>query len=279
MSGLVYTKDLFDGAVTVWVFGAYRHWGYKGSSSVEIDQNNPGIVLDLQSIFSKLRMDRVVSPVPAFNARVVGEGDLKDEVMVGLWRGERADGTVIHTPGTTFAIASADCPTTVLYDPNRKILAALHCGREALIDKNLVQTGEKGREFPSVINAATDIMMRVHQTIPMNLLGFVLAGIGPDNFEHPTVDHPYAVQNARLITHLQNEHMSFKNKVVPDPVLGKIDLFKLIKRQLAGRWVYSRNIETDGVDTATDVDTDGNYLFHSNRRDKTMRNLVLVRLN
>ncbi len=279
MKGLVYTKDLFDGAVTIWVFGAERHWGYKGKSAAEIDANNPGIVFDLQNIFAELGVSRVVSPVPAFNAEVVGEDDLTDEVMTGMFRGLRADGVLIHRPGTMFAIASADCPTTVLYDPHKKVLAALHCGRDALVDRVLINTGKTNRNFRSVITAATHHMMMRYQTFPPSLLAFVAVGIGPDSFEHPTVDHPYAEQNRKLIAYLNFQHQSFGSRVVPDPVAGKINMNMLIERQLSGRFVNLGNIEFDGVDTATDVDEEGVHLFHSNRRDKTKRNLVLVRLN
>jgi copper oxidase (laccase) domain-containing protein len=278
MKGLVYTKDLFGGAVTIWVFGAHRHWGYKGGSSEEIEANNPGITWDLMNLFASLGINHVVSPIPAFNAEVVAEDDLQENLIPGMFRGLRADGVLIHRPGTTFAIASADCPTTVLYDPVKKVLAALHCGRDALLDRTLINTGIKGRNFGSVITAVTHKMMIDHQTFPPSLQAFVAAGIGADSFEHPTVDHPYAEQNAMLIDHLENRYRSFE-PIVTDRVNGRISLNRLIERQLCGRFISPSKIEFDGVDTATDVDKDGVHLFHSNRRDKTKRNLVLVRLN
>ena len=69
-----------------------------------------------------------------------------------------------------------------------------------------------------------------------------------------------------------------ERQMVGNRLLGTIDLKALIMAQLDSAGVPIDQIAQDSYDTAVDRDDNGQFLFHSNRRDPTKRNLVVVHL-
>lgn len=285
----VYSRQLFGGRVEITVYGACRDWNFAGDSVEEMETKNPGIVEAIAWVMGKHRIKRALVPKPAFNAKIAQARDLTVERLPGFWRGMDADGAVLDEPGDAYLLASADCLTTVLYSPAEHYALGLHCGRDALVDRKAL-LGVMERGFASVIDCAVYSVGHIEQ-----FKAFLAAGIGPSSFTHPTtvtlkepdgaeVANPYRVVNQRLIDHLQLDWElmlppEYPRPIVADPVQGTIDLSAFVTAQLCAVGVPLSAIETDDHDTATDRDADGNFLFHSNRRDKTKRNLVIVRLN
>jgi len=291
----VYVRDLFGGKATVIVFGAPFNWNYAGSSREEMEAKNPGISGVIEDVMREFEIKRAFVPKPAFNAKVVTESDLTVELLPGFFRGADADGVILTKPGDAYFLASADCLAATVYDDRTGFIAALHCGRDALIDRAKINGDTaRVREHESVIYAACKyfedaiINHQVHdlhgwhdetgwdpELAPRERFEvFLAAGIRAETFDHPTVNHPYADVNTRMIAYLQKACPT----AVVDAIQGKIDLFELVRHQLT--WPNSHPvIEDDGLDTATSVNDRGEFLFHSNRRDKLKRNLVVVRLN
>ena len=298
----IYVRTFANGKVTVAAYGGPFNWNFAGASREEMEAKNPGISQALLGVMEAAGIKRALVPKPAFNAQVVTKDDLGFEIIPNFYRGADADGVIITEPGDAYFLASADCLATALFDHRSGTLAALHCGRDALIDRKLINEGYKAaREQASVIDTA---VQRLQKCLPQmvgnieevltaafdmsKLTAYLMAGIRPKTFDHPTIDNPYAEANNRMIDHLiKFETMSDTPRrgyptrrfppVVTDSVLGKIDLFSLVRRQLAEQRVT--NVHEDEFDTATSKAPNGDFLFHSNRRDKVKRNLVIIKLN
>lgn len=272
----LYVRNVFGGKASVIVFGASRDWSYRGETAEEIESKNPGIAKELERVMKRFHIKRALSPKPVFNAKVVKENDLSQEILPHFFRGADADGVILTKPGDAYFLASADCLTAAFYDPQANAVAALHCGRDAVIDRKRLNEGEHAkRENESVVDAA--IRLVGHEKHRDQIQAYLAAGIRPETFDHPTVEHPYAQENKRMIDHLVG--LSHKKKIVLDSQKGIIDLFALVRHQLEQHKVKAENIAEDEFDTATSKDAHGKFLLHSNRRNKTKRNLVIVRFN
>ncbi len=304
----VYVRDLFGGKATVIAFGAPFNWNYAGTSREEMEAKNPGITAALEEVMRRFDIQRALVPKPSFDANVVTEHDLPNELLPNFCRGADADGVILTKPDDAYFLASADCLATLIYDDRTGALSANHCGRESIIDKKAILAGlPQSREFPSIIDAAIKRLDQLagerlkpiwmpqdfssYEEIPPHLdhtglQVFLAAGIRPETFEHPTVDHKFAAENKLMIDALVRsdlEHASQpgNTEVVTNAVRGNIDLFALVRRQLLDRDVQASSIIDDGYDTATTTDEQGNPLFQCNRLDPTRskRNLIIVRLN
>lgn len=294
----VYVTTPFGGRVTVAVFGAPQHWGYAGTTRDDVERRNPGITQVLGQLLQSLEIRRALSPSPEFGVRIARANDLTHELVPGFFRGVSADGLLLECPGDAFFVASADCLTTIVYDSRSRSVVALHCGRDVLMDRAAINAGlalEKHRPF--MIREAIRMLdelapepVRAHRS---EIRVLMVAGIRSKTFDHPTVDHPYAEQNRLMIEYLLayeeqtkmrtrldaqgHPTRAWQNAIVSDRIAGKIDLFELVRRQFLQEGVVE--ISEDTFDTATATREDGTFVFHSNRRDKTMRNLVVVKLN
>ena len=284
----VYVRDLFGGKVTIIVFGAPFNWNYAGASREEMEAKNPGITAALEEVMRKYNIRRALVPKPAFNAKVVTDVDLPNELLPTFFRGADADGVILERSGDAYFLASADCVAVALFDPQTGIAAGLHCGRNAVIDRACLDSdGETRREHESVIHAAVQALDRIAFDLPeeslltetFDIQAFLAAGIRPETFDHPTKDPKYGTANQRMVDHLL--YLQLKRghlpSIVTDEVAGKIDLFALVRHQLDSEDVTM--IEEDEFDTATSKDADGKLIFHSNRRDPTERNLVVIMRN
>jgi len=279
----VYVRDLFGGKVTVIVFGAPFNWNYAGASREEMEAKNPGITAVLEEVMRKYEIKRALVPKPAFNAKVVTAENLPNELLPNFFRGADADGVILEKSGDAYFLASADCLATAIFDPQIDDVAALHSGRNALVDRAYLDNGDR-RTHETVIDAACDALDEIaynkesladHR--PRQV--FLAAGIRPESFDHPIHDEKYGEANQRMIDHLID--MQAKREYLPPIIIdheaGKIDLFALARHQLDAQDIT--DIREDAFDTATSTDAEGNFLFHSNRRDKVRRNLVIIKLN
>lgn len=279
----VYVKDLFDGKVTIIVFGAPFNWNYAGASRAEMEAKNPGITTALEEVMRKYNIHCALVPKPAFNAKVVTDEDLPNELLPNFFRGADADGVILKESGDAYFLASADCLAAVIFDPQTGVVAALHCGRNALVDRMHLNAGDR-RKHETVIDAACDALDEIaydEESLDeyKKLQVFLAAGIRPETFNHPIHDEKYGAANKRMIDHLvllQSKRGQLP-PIVTDVEAGKIDLFALARHQLAAQDITE--IAEDEFDTATTMNINGGFVFHSNRRDESLRNLVVIRRN
>ncbi len=242
----------------------------------EIERNNPGIAKEYARVQKTFQIRRVLFPKPTFNAQVVFAKDLTQELLPNIFRGADADGVILREAGDAYFLTSADCLCAAFYDAQANAVAALHCGRDAVVDRKRLNEGESARrEHESVVDAAVELVG--HKMHRDQLQAFLAAGIRPESFDHPTENHEHAEANKRLIQHIGS--LGASESIMQDVSKGTIDLFALVRHQLMQHGVKREAILEDTLDTATSKDAHGHFLLHSNRRNKLMRNLVIVRFN
>lgn len=274
------TWDLFGGAVKVVAYGAEHNWNYASASETADGVHLPEVWHRTEELMGSLRNEytpnlRVLAPRPAFNAQVCRPRDLTTAWIPNLfYRGVDADAVVLERSGQAYALASADCAMVLIRNPATGEVAACHAGRDSLLDKQYV-LNPKGhpRSFESIVDAAC-MSLSSNEQDWYDFQAHVGMAIGPDHFAHPWNHPTYGDSNRRLIEHLSN---CWGESVVKGGVdLGKIDLVELIRLQLIMLGFSESNISFDGVDTFADEGEDGQPIWHSNRRDKTTRNLVVA---
>ena len=80
-----------------------------------------------------------------------------------------ADGLITAIPGVILTVYTADCIPVLLYDPKRRVIAALHAGWRGTA--------------AGIVTVAVGQMASVYGTDPADILAAVGPGIGPDCFE------------------------------------------------------------------------------------------------
>lgn len=80
-----------------------------------------------------------------------------------------ADGLITSIPGIILTVYTADCIPVLLYDPKRRVAAALHAGWRGTA--------------AGIVTVAVGQMASVYGTDPADILAAVGPGIGPDCFE------------------------------------------------------------------------------------------------
>lgn len=285
----VYEKHICDGYLKLCVYGASRNWRISGETAQEMEQVNPGIVEALQKVLVRQRIERALVPKSVFGTNIVNRVHLRHELFPRFFRGAEADGVRLNQTNDAYLLSSGDCPCVVICDPTKAIALALHAGRDALLDRGFI-AGQQGRAQFSVIDQAMNLMRNRGwiKTSPIHV--FIAAGIGSSQFTHPTTPtivgedgqesvNEHQSANQELIEFLLRSYDHNRFKIVTNSASGSLNLVELIIAQLAVYGVRRDCIVWDGVDTSADKGPDGHHLYHSNRRDKTKRNLVVVKLH
>ena len=83
--------------------------------------------------------------------------------------GCEADGLMTAIPGVTLTVFTADCIPVLLYDPRRRVIAALHAGWRGTA--------------AGIVSVAVGQMASVYGSDPADILAAIGPGIGPDCFE------------------------------------------------------------------------------------------------
>lgn len=174
--------------------------------------------------------------------------------------GIRSEGVNI-SPGEAICFATGDCPTVIMYTPERPgMVVAAHAGRDPIL---------KG----VIANMVSRFGNLKHRS---RIMVFITLGIGPDNFDHD-INHPqWGAKNRDLISRLWRWH---GDECVTDRVRGTIDLRALITKRCAQFEIPAANVIHDGHDTYLDVLPDGTPAWHSHRAGSTERNLVFVQFD
>ena len=99
--------------------------------------------------------------------RTITTADIKGDLYGKLHY--EADGMMTAIPGVTLVVFSADCIPVLLYDPVRRVIAAVHAGWRGTA--------------AGIVTRAVERMGEVYGSRPENILAAIGPGIGPCCFE------------------------------------------------------------------------------------------------
>ena len=161
---------------------------------------------------------------------VVDRPDMTREDLEGY------DAFVTNLPGVAIGVRTADCIPVLLYDPVRRVIAAVHAGWKGTV----LHISQK----------AINVMVRQFGSSAADLKAVIGPGIGPDSFQvgeevarhFKTADFPI------------EQIWSFRGPRNGTPMSGghHIDLFKANRWLLEDAGVPAENIKVVGIDTYTD---------------------------
>ena len=170
---------------------------------------------------------------------VVDRPDLTREDLEGY------DAFVTSLPGVAIGVRTADCVPVLLYDPVKKVVAAVHSGWKGTVQQ--------------VSQKTIRVMRMSYGTEPSDLKAVIGPAIGPDSFQ---VGEEVAALFKKAGFPM-GEIWSFRGKGDGRPMSGghHIDLFKANRWLLEQAGVLSENITVYGIDTYSDTS------FFSARRE------------
>jgi len=207
---------------------------------------------------------KIVCPVPIHGAEITSSKNLEvlkvSKGQAALYRGRKADGAEILL-GEVFALASADCPSVAIHDPQSKLTLVCHFSRQSGLEGGILEKA----------------LSHFDETSRIHLVATVSLGIDPENFHHSWEDPTYGTENKKLIQKLAR--IFGPNAVSKDPSQGGINLRYIAIEKLIRGGLREGNIYTDTIDTFSDPA----YWSHrasntdsSNKFGDQGRNLVLV---
>jgi len=261
----------FGGRVEIRMYGKQTgDWSLK-----PLDYENAGKEKLLNRIASITYPDieRIWAPRPTmFNALIVEptkmtlrgighhRGAEKTHTVCILCAGP-AEGVEIMSPKNCAAFFfPADCAVIVLYDPESGKTVASHAGRDSLIDRQFLLTGNKSRKHISVVDAMIDAFSK--DTDTSNLRAFICGGINAHPYQF-LPDSEHIIYNLVLLRFLG---MTTPNAVNVKQGIMYISITALIEEQLFGHGIRPENIGMDCSDPVDDKDVSGKYTWWSHTR-------------
>lgn len=209
--------------------------------------------------FSPLR--DAVLPYPVLQAHQVHGDRIEVIRSYGTTREDLqgVDGLITDLPGLAIAARTADCIPVLMYDPVRKVIAAIHSGWKGTV---------------KMISAkAVRIMKETFGSNPADLLAVIGPGIGPDSFQvGPEVAQAFSRAGFPM-----DRILSDRGPRIEGTMQGglHIDLWE------ANSWILVRsglsrdNILVAGIDTYTCPD-----FFSARREGPTCGRIIsTIRLN
>lgn len=171
---------------------------------------------------------------------------------------EGYDAFICRLPGVAIGVRTADCVPVLLYDPVRRVVAAVHSGWKGTVLKIAQKT---------IRLMESDFGCR-----PTDLRAVIGPAIGPDSFQVG----PEVVDKFRDAGFPMPQVWSERGPGDGSPMSGghHIDLFRANEWILEQSGVPADNIQISGIDTYTDLS------FFSARREGTAcgRNINAIRL-
>ncbi len=195
-----------------------------------------------------------------------------------------AEGLLCTGSTNAFLIFPADCPTIIAYtisDPAGPFICA-HAGRDSLVISPKLLKDRALTTYRSKNSVVDSIMNTFAFANPSQIGIYIVPGIGPENFQHPTDHVEYGADNAAFLRKLSKD---YGKTIVTDSKRGCIDLVALITRQCVAKGVKPGKIKvasTGETYGTTDPDDLLRPLWHSCRRatencgDPLARNAVLI---
>ena len=160
---------------------------------------------------------------------IVDRPDMTREDLEGY------DAFITNLPGVAIGVRTADCVPVLLYDPVKRVVAAVHAGWKGTVLHNVQET--------------VSVMRQHFKCMPADIRAAIGPGIGPDSFQ---VGEEVAVKFKEAGFPI-DKIWSFRGAGDGKPMSGghHIDLF------LANRWLLEQagvpagNIQVCGIDTYT----------------------------
>ena len=171
---------------------------------------------------------------------------------------EGYDAFVTNLPGVAIGVRTADCVPILLYDPARKVIAAVHAGWKGTV----LHISQK----------ALEVMAVKFGTDASDIKAVIGPAIGPDSFQVGIE----VAEKFKVAGFPMDDIWSFRGAGDGSPMSGghHIDLFKANRWLLEQAGVLPDNIQVFDIDTFTDTD------FYSARREGTQcgRNINAIKL-
>ncbi len=164
MPGIVHGFSTRIGGVSEGIFDSLNLGISRGDNPDCVRENYRRFSESIQACGNRYVTGRQVHGT---NVHVVTCADVKKDVTQKA--AFEADGLVTDIPGIILVVFSADCIPVLLYDPDRKVIAALHAGWR----------GTAG----GIVTKAVDRMRQVYGCHPESIRAIVGPGIGPCCFE------------------------------------------------------------------------------------------------
>lgn len=261
---------LFCGRVSVSLFGAGRDWKLSDRSTVA--------TISMAAHMSGVC--QVYSPnISQFNARICKHDELTEDVTTGIvdakvpiFRGAHADGVIIGRRSACF-LATADCPTVIMWSHAKPNLVCLHAGLRSLVDFRRVEEGASNRVHESVIDASLELFGRDNAH---KVHVHALCGIAADNYSFPEDHADWGGFNRKLLKALREMSNGYADGAVNG---NSISLPLLIRAQCMARGVRADRISWDTIDTYSDRDHIGGYRWNSHRMERNGVSSVYGRNN
>ena len=149
---------------------------------------------------------------------------------------EGYDAFITNLPGVAIGVRTADCVPILLYDPVRRVIAAVHSGWKGTVLK--------------ISQGVIDMMEEVFGTNPEDLRAVIGPCIGPDSFQ---VGEEVA-EKFKDAGFPMSQIWSFRGPGDGTPMSGghHIDLFQANEWLLQERGIRPGNIRVDAIDTYRD---------------------------
>ena len=148
---------------------------------------------------------------------------------------EGYDAFITKLPGVAIGVRTADCVPVLLYDPEKRVVAAIHAGWKGTV--------------LHVSQCAINVMVQDFKCRPESIRAAIGPAIGPDSFQ---VGEEVATRFKEAGFPV-DEIWSFRGSGDGRPMSGghHIDLFKANRWLLEQAGILSENIHECGIDTYT----------------------------
>ena len=148
---------------------------------------------------------------------------------------EGYDAFITKLPGVAIGVRTADCVPVLLYDPEKRVVAAIHAGWKGTV--------------LHISQCAINVMVQDFKCRPESIRAAIGPAIGPDSFQ---VGEEVATRFKEAGFPV-DEIWSFRGSGDGRPMSGghHIDLFKANRWLLEQAGILSENIHECGIDTYT----------------------------
>jgi|CXWL01.1.fsa_nt_gi hypothetical protein len=170
-----------------------------------------------KKIAGELRARRInhgyAPSVTAMNANILSVGDLRSGIILPggerIYRQNDMPGDAIPVnEGSAFMMSAGGCPVIIATGKAKtgdKLCIVAHAGRDSLLDRRLVEMGERSRRTESVVFEIARFAKR-HGVCPKGMTLRVLFQMDPRCFAHELGNKQYAFYNTNLVSAAKRYH-------------------------------------------------------------------------
>ena len=197
--------------------------------------DNPAFVdrnLELLSLAADIPRDKMVFPKQTNGTNIAIVNSFNETF-------HDTDALITNIPGVCIGVRTADCVPVLLFDPVKKVIAAIHSGWKGTVEK--------------ISKRTIKLMIEKFQVNPKNLIAGIGPSIGPDVYE---------IGNDVIMKVEQSFGKNHVLKNIAGTEKAFFDLWTANKLVLEESGVLSDNIEIAGMCTFANES-----LFYSARRN------------